>query len=127
MPAQKPEQCDELVIAAIENKDIDAAMELYEPGASFVVGGKFVTGLDEIRKVMESFIEAGATFDIESIKAVPDADGEVAVTRVVGTSTSPGPDGKPVTNPFHSVEVVRKQADGTWKFIIDDPGGDGIA
>jgi len=24
------------------------------------------------------------------------------------------------------VEVVRKQADGTWRFIVDDPSGEGI-
>ena len=127
MPAQTPEQCDELVIAAIVDKDIETAMALYEPTASFVVGGEFLTGLDSIRKALEEMMSMDITFNVESIKAVPDADGAVAVTRAKGTSTAPGPDGKPVTTPFHSVEVVRKQADGTWKFIVDDPGGDGIA
>ena len=75
--------------------------------------------------MMQGFIAAGAKFNVEAITAVPSADGTVAVTRVKGSSTAPGPDGKPVTNPLHSVEVVRKQADGTWLFIVDDPSGEG--
>jgi len=45
---------------------------------------------------------------------------------VKGSSTAPGSDGKPVTTPMHSVEVVRKQSDGTWLFAIDDPSGEGL-
>ena len=128
MPAHKPEDCDVLVMKAIESGDLDAAVDLYEPNASFVVPpGELVTGLSVIRATLQAFIDAGATFTIESVTAVPDGDGSVALTRAKGSSTSPGPDGKPVTTPFHSVEVVRKQPDGTWRFIIDDPGSEGLA
>jgi ketosteroid isomerase-like protein len=34
-----------------------------------------------------------------------------------------GPDGKPVEMTGTSVEVARKQADGSWLFAIDTPWG----
>ncbi len=127
MPAHKPEECDLLVTKAIASGDLDAAVELYEPNASFVVPpGELVTGLAAIREVLQSFIAAGATFELDSVTAVPNGDGSMAVTRAKGSATSPGPDGNPVTTSFHSVEVVRKQPDGTWLFVIDDPSGAGL-
>ena len=127
MPAQKPEECDLLLLEALGKEDLDAAVALYEPNATFVVSAdQVVTGQAAIREVMQGFIAAKATFNLEAITAVPSTDGSVAVTRVKGSSTSPGPDGQPVTTPLHSVEVVRKQADGTWLFIIDDPSGEGL-
>ena len=127
MPAQKPEECDLLLLKALEQGDLDAAVALYEPTATFVVSpDQVVTGQAGIREVMQGYIAAKATFNIDAVTAVPSVDGSVAVTRVKGSSTSPGPDGKPVTTPLHSVEVVRKQPDGTWLFIIDDPSGEGV-
>ena len=127
MPAQKPEECDLLLLKALEQGDLDAAVAMYESNATFVVStDQMVTGQAAIREVMQGFIAAKATFNVEAVTAVPSSDGSVAVTRVKGSSTSPGPDGQPVTTPLHSVEVVRKQPDGTWLFIIDDPSGDGL-
>lgn len=127
MPAHVPEDCDRLITEAIQNGDLDAAVALYEPTASFVVAGELVTGLEGIREVLQGFISSGATFEVQSIIAVPNADGTMAVTRAKGSATSTGPDGQSVTEPFHSVEVVRKQDDGTWLFVIDDPSGEGLA
>lgn len=127
MQAHKPEECDLLLLKALEQGDLDAAVALYEPTANFVVSpDQVVSGHAAIREVMQGFIAAKATFNIDAVTAVPSADGSVAVTRVKGSSTSPGPDGKPVTRSMHSVEVVRKQPDGTWLFAIDDPSGEGL-
>ncbi|MGI9659785.1 MAG: YybH family protein [Gaiellaceae bacterium] len=126
MPAHKPEECDLLVIKAIEEGDIEAAVALYEPDATFVVSpDNVVTGLDAIREVMQGFIDSDTTFDVEGVTAVPSGDGSIAVLRAKATATGPGPDGKTVTTPVHTIEVVRRQPDGTWRFIIDDPGGEG--
>mgnify|MGYP001215581336 CR=1 FL=1 len=127
MPAQKPEECDLLLLKALEQGDLDAAVAMYESNATFVVStDQMVTGQTAIREVMQGFIAAKATFNVEAVTAVASSDGSVAVTRVKGSSTSPGPDGQPVTTPLHSVEVVRQQPDGTWLFIIDDPSGEGL-
>jgi ketosteroid isomerase-like protein len=127
MPAHKPEECDHLLMEAVKNGDLDAAVALYEPTAIFVVSpDDFVVGHAAIREVLAG-MAANATGEVETVSVVPSADGSIAVTRTKGSVTSIGPDGEPVTLPFHSVEVVRKQPDGTWRFVIDDPGGDGLS
>jgi len=127
MKAHKPEECDRLLFEVIETGDLDAALALYEPDAIFVVSpGQVVTGHAAIREVLQSMMAADAKGKLDAVTAVPSADGSVAFTRAKGSSTSTGPDGKPVTMPFHSIEVVRKQPDGTWRIVIDDPSGEGL-
>ena len=127
MPAHKPEECNLLLMKAVEGGDLDAAVTLYEPKATFVVSpDQVVAGHAAIRDVLQG-MAAHATGKIEEITVVPSADGTVAITRTKGSVTSPGPDGRPVTTSFHSVEIVRKQPDGTWLFVIDDPSGEGLA
>ena len=127
MPAQKPEECDQLLFKTIDTGDLDAALELYEPDAVFVVApGQVVTGHTAIRKVLKGMLAAGGVGKIEGVTSVTSTDGAVAFTRTKGSATHPGPDGKPVTMHFHSMEVVRKQPDGTWRIAIDDPSGEGL-
>ena len=127
MPAHTPEECDLLLFDVIDTGDLDSALDLYEPDAVFVVSpDHVVTGHSAIREVLQGMIAAGATGKIESVTVVPSADGSVAFTRAKGSSTAPGPDGEPVTMHFHSIEVVRKQPDGTWRIAIDDPSGMGL-
>ncbi len=127
MPAHKPEECDQLLFKTIETGDLDAALDLYEPDALFVVApGQVVTGHAAIREVLKGMLAAGGVGKIEGITSVTSTDGTVAFTRTKGSATNPGPDGKPVTMNFHSVEVVRKQLDGTWRIAIDDPSGEGL-
>jgi len=128
MPAYKPEECDLLLFEVIETGDLDAALALYEPEAIFVVSpDQVVTGHAAIREVLQGMISTNATGKLDSVTAVSSADGSIAFTRAKGSSTSPGPDGKLHTTHFHSIEVVRKQPDRTWRIIIDDPGGAGLA
>ena len=128
MPAQKPEECDLLLFEVIETGDLDAALALYEPDAMFVVSpDHIVTGHAAIREVLKGMIAAKGAGRLDGVTAVRSADDSVAFTRATGSSTSPGLDGKPVTTTFHSIEVVRKQPDGTWRIAIDDPSGSGLA
>lgn len=127
MQAHTPEECDLLLFEVIDTGDLDAAMDLYESDAVFVVSpGHVVTGHAAIREVLQGMMRANAKGTLDAVTAVPSTDGSVAFTRAKGWSTGPGPDGKPVTTHFHSIEVVRKQPDGTWRIIIDDPSGQGL-
>lgn len=127
MPAYKPEECDLNLFKVIETGDLDAALALYEPDAIFIVSpDQVVTGHAAIREVLQGMIAANATGKLDAVTAVPSADGSIAFTRAKGSSTILGPDGKPITTNFHSIEVVRKQPDGTWLIAIDDPSGEGL-
>ena len=127
MVANEPEECDLLLFETIETGDLDAALALYEPNAVFVISpDQVVTGHAAIREVLRGMIAVHATGKLNAVTTVSSADGSVAFTRAKGSSTSPGPDGKPITKQFHSVEVVRKQPDGTRRIAIDDPSGGGL-
>jgi ketosteroid isomerase-like protein len=41
----------------------------------------------------------------------------------VWTFAGTGPDGTPVKLAGHSADVLRRQIDGSWRFVIDNPWG----
>jgi uncharacterized protein (TIGR02246 family) len=123
MPARKPEECDTLLIDAIQKGDLETAVGLYEPNASFVQDtGEVVTGHAAIREVMKAFIAFKPKATIKVI-AVQSGDGTLALTRATWNMTGTDADGKQVTMGGRSTEVVRRQSDGSWKFVIDNPRG----
>ena len=124
MPAYEPEQCDLLLFKYLETGELDAAVELYEPDARFVISpDKVVVGHAAIREHLQEFIATYTPGELDSVTAVSSADGSIAFTRAKGRSTIVDADKIPVTTEFHTIEVVRRQPDGTWRIIIDDPSG----
>lgn len=123
MPARRPEECDLLLVEALNNGDLEAALALYEPNASFVLdSGQIITGVAAIREVMQGFLALKPEFTME-VKAVQNGDENIALLRGKWNLSGTGPDGKPMTMSGNSTEVVRRQPDGTWRFIIDNPRG----
>lgn len=123
MPARRPEECDLLLVEALNNGDLEAALALYEPNASFVLdSGQIITGVAAIREVMQGFLALKPEFTME-VKAVQNGDENIALLRGKWRLSGTGPDGKPMTMSGNSTEVVRRQPDGTWRFIIDNPRG----
>ena len=60
MPAHTPEECDLLLFKTIDMGDLDAALELYESDAVFVVApGQVVTGHAAIREVLRGMACSG--------------------------------------------------------------------
>ena len=124
MPARKPEECDLLLIEAVNRGDVDTAVALYEPNASYVLdSGEVIRGRAAIRAACQNFLAYKPKFTIE-VKAVQSGDGDLALTSSTWTVTGVNPeDGTPFTQSGRSAEVVRRQADGTWQFAIDNPHG----
>jgi uncharacterized protein (TIGR02246 family) len=125
IPAYKPEDCDRLIVEAIEKGDIETSVALYEHDAVlFTEPDQLIKGLDAIRKQNEKSIAMKTKFTIHEIKTVMSGDGTIATTRMKITSIDLDPKtGKEARNLINTLEVVRKQPDGTWRFVIDDPFG----
>jgi uncharacterized protein (TIGR02246 family) len=120
MLAHTPAEADLLVIEALNTGDVEAALAFYEPGATFVPEpGKAATGLDAIRDVLNGFLALKPRLTIQ-VSQVVEA-GDVALLCSRWTLNGTGPDGSPVELAGQGAEVVRRQADGTWRFIIDNP------
>jgi uncharacterized protein (TIGR02246 family) len=123
MPARKPEECDTILVDALNKGDLETAIALYEPSARFVQeSGEVVTGHPAIREEMKRFLALKPKFTI-NVTGVQSADGNIALTQARWSVSGTDADGKPVTMSGRSAEVVRRQADGTWKFLIDNPRG----
>lgn len=122
--AHRPEECNRILLAALEAGDIDTSLSVYEPTAVlFKKSGESMTGLDAIRKNNEFLIALKPKFSIAFIKTTMSGDGTLATNRMQATMHGTGADGQAIEGSIHTLEVVRKQADGSWCFIIDDPYG----
>ena len=122
MSVLKPEEMHCQFVEAYNAGNAEAVLALYEPGATLVLPdtGQVVSG-PGLRQALEEFVALKGRIEIETTRCV--TAGNVALLggkwRVTGTK----PDGGPLD--FHgiSVEVLRRQPDGRWLYLIDHPGG----
>jgi uncharacterized protein (TIGR02246 family) len=125
MPAQKPEQVDQLFEQAFNARDIDALMELYEPDAVLVAQpGQPAVGTEQIRAALEGFLALNGPIRMTHLGMVD--GGTIANAFGRWTVDGTGPDGQPVSLRGLSSEVVRRGADGAWRFVLDAPFADAI-
>jgi uncharacterized protein (TIGR02246 family) len=102
--------------------DLDAMMELYEPGAAFAPQpGQTVSGQDEIRAALAAFLAMRPRMDGHVEKVVEAGDTALVSNRWRLTGTTP--DGNPVEMAGTSADVLRRGPDGSWRIVIDDPWG----
>ena len=122
MSRNTPEEVLKSVVEGINTGDIESLMMLYEPEAAFVSEpGKCVYGLTGIREVLDDFLGMKATIELE-VTNVTEADG-IALVISDWSFTGSGPEGDLVRHSGKSADVLRRQSDGSWKFIIDNPLG----
>jgi len=123
MPARKPEECDILLSEAIHKGNLEAAVALYEPNASYVLdSGQVITGQTAIREVFQSYLALKLKFTMQ-VKVVQSGKGDLALTGTTWSVTGIDENKKLFTASGKSAEVVRRQADGMWLFVIDNPHG----
>jgi ketosteroid isomerase-like protein len=115
MPAYSPAEIHTLFRRAFNLGDVGALTALYESNAILVVGGKHVSGRENIRIAYESILQRRGQMSLETRSVVESPQG-FAVLH--GGWIVEG--GEVVTRGL-STEVVRKQPDGTWLFVIDNP------
>lgn len=108
--------------AAFAAHDIDAIMATYEPDA-VVVGepGKPLSGSPALRAMFAEFIALDPRFSFTAHDIVQARD--IALHFNVWRMTGTTPDGAPIEQGGLSVVVLRKQADGSWLMVIDNPYG----
>ena len=122
MHAESPQAAIELFAAAMSAGDLDGALSLYEPGATFAPQpGASVTGLPEIGEALRGFLALRPTL-CGRVRNALEADG---VALVVNEWTLAGtrPDGAEIAMSGVSADVLRRQADGRWLILVDDPWG----
>jgi uncharacterized protein (TIGR02246 family) len=120
MPAHRPEETHALIAAAFNAGDLDALAALYEDDATLIVppDGRRVSGRDEIRAAVEPTF-ALAPLAHSEVVAILQADG-LALTHGRWSMVSTA-EGDRVELSGHGTIVSRRQADGTWRIVLDNP------
>jgi uncharacterized protein (TIGR02246 family) len=125
MKAGSPAQVIELFTEALNSGDVDGAMALYEPEATFAPQpGEEVKGRDAIRAALDHFaaLEPRLQGEISSVLTAGDVALVMNRWQLEGTQ----PDGAPVELRGHSADVLRRAPDGGWRILIDDPWGGSV-
>jgi ketosteroid isomerase-like protein len=123
--ANTPEDTSRLIGEAITSGDMDAALSLYEPDATFAMPKGFgegsVTGLDGLRQALGGFLTMSPELSVNAEKTLVSGD----VALVIGNWTLKGrdPEGNDVDASGRYADIVRRQPDGSWLFVIDNPNG----
>ena len=97
--------------------DLDGLMELYEHDAVFTNARGAHVGSVAIRNVLQGYLKTGASIRMND--SVAFEAGELALVHWSWTMAFP--DGR--TAEGATAEVLRRQGDGTWRFVIDNPDG----
>ena len=122
MPAYTPEEVHQLFSKHFSAADIDALLSLYEPTATFVPQpGQPVSGSAAIREALQAFLALKGRFNMEPGKVILAND--IALLFSKWTLSGKDPEGNAVELSGQTSDVVRRQADGSWLFVIDNPFG----
>ncbi len=108
-PARRPEELSQFILARLNAGDVAGVVALYEPTAVLVLpDGGLGTGTEQIRAFYARLLASGPTFAPGQPRQTL-ANGDLALTS---TQLATGP----VT-----VELARRQPDGTWLWVMDNP------
>ena len=122
MSTGTPEQVLESIVDGINTGNLDALMLLYEPEAGFAAQpGSLSHGVPGVREGLAGFIAMKGKLELNVTRVLEASD--LALVIGVWSFTGTGPDGKPVQLAGNSADVLRRQADGSWRFVIDNPWG----
>jgi uncharacterized protein (TIGR02246 family) len=120
MPAHHPTELHTLFAQAFNRGDLDDLLALYEPSATLVVAGQPVVGQQSVRAALERWLAAGGQIVLDTRAAIEGPDGLV-VLHSAWAITPPKTAAAATVRRGLSTEVARRQPDGTWRFVIDNP------
>jgi ketosteroid isomerase-like protein len=126
MPTAKtPQHTSQLLAETVTSGDIDAVLSLYAPDGTFALPRAFgegsVTGTDALREALSGFLALSPELAVNPERTLVSGD----TALVIGNWTLKGRDaeGNDVEAGGRYADVVRRQPDGTWLVVIDNPNG----
>jgi ketosteroid isomerase-like protein len=117
-----PERVLEAIVSGINSRDLESLMPLYESEAAFAAQpGSLARGPAGVREALTGFISMEGKLDLQ-VTRVLEVD-DLALVIGVWSFDGTGPDGEPVHLEAQNADVLRRQPDGSWRFVIDNPWG----
>jgi uncharacterized protein (TIGR02246 family) len=121
MSPGSPDACMQEFSECLQRGDVDGAADLFSETATFVhEDGRLVRGRPAVREALAPFVstQAKATIDIRRVILVAD---DLAVVYNEWRSEVPEVGRDMVPNAGVGLQLVRRQADGSWRIAFDDP------
>jgi ketosteroid isomerase-like protein len=120
MDCNEPEMASTLLEACLKEGNVDGLEGLYEPRAMFVDYEGTVQGWPDIRAAHQRFLDEGLSLTLKDSVVFQAED--IALVHWSWTVTEH--DGS--TTDGTSAEVLRRQINGSWRFIIDNSDGSAL-
>ncbi len=107
---------------AFHRSDIDGVMDSYEEEAVVVFEpGQPMTDPARIKEMFQGAFSLNPRFDYSGHEVY--VAGDIAVHFAPWSMNGATPDGQKVNQSGLSVAVLRRQNDGSWRMVIDNPHG----
>jgi ketosteroid isomerase-like protein len=121
----EPEGVVTALVERFNSGTVSAMVPLYEPEAVFVVkDGRTVTGHTEIAAQLEPDLKYGLPLKARTRHVF--VAGDIAQIVLDWSIDGTGPDGDHVHVEGSASDVVRRGADGFWRYVIDNNRGTAV-
>ena len=119
LTTESPEQRHRAFQDAFNRHDLESIVALYEPDAVLASLEGPAHGTDAIRERYRGFLAMRPAIDLQTLGVT--LAGDLAMLHGKWTLQGIGPDDRPIRREGRNTEVVRRQPDGRWLFVIDNP------
>ena len=115
---KRPQDVHATFAAAFNTGDVNTVMNMYDvTGIIVPEPGKPVSGKEEFKKAIEAILSIKGKMEIKTAYCLQ--TGDIAV----GRSEWNIKDGNDIKVSAKGIEVMKQQANGTWKIIVDHAFG----
>ncbi|MFF4410203.1 YybH family protein [Streptomyces sp. NPDC001404] len=127
LATSRPPLTDPLMIGERFNElwnagELDELLALYEPDAAIVdENGCVHRGTAALRAFFTELLTMKPTVRTLAVSAI--VNGDLAQSSTHWQIETTAPDGSATCTEGHASELFRKQSDGTWRVVIDNPYG----
>ena len=116
---EPPEQLHRAFQDAFNRHDLEAIVALYEPGAVLAGVGGPAQGTGAIRERYRHALATHPSIDVQTLSV--NVAGDLAMLHGKWILQATRPDGTEIRMEGRNTETARRQQDGRWLFLIDNP------
>jgi uncharacterized protein (TIGR02246 family) len=114
-----PEELHRAFQEAFNRHDLESIVALYEPGAAMVGYPGPAQGIAAIRERYRAILEMRPSIELQTLGV--HLAGDLAMLHRKWILHGIGPDGGEIHREGRNTETGRRQPDGRWLFVIDNP------